>query len=76
MALVRVLCSNATESMADLVSQLIPTLTLCSSVGNRIRYAIFLAAIGAKQSTIGKKENSMLIIAVLHLSFCSVLDTN
>jgi len=42
--LLRVLCSDETEFIADFVSQLIPTLSLCSSVGNLIKYAIFLAA--------------------------------
>lgn len=33
----KVLCSSDTESIADFVSQLIPTLSLCSSVGNLIK---------------------------------------
>lgn len=42
---VRVLCSKATESTADLANQLSPTLNRCSSVGNLIKYANFLAEI-------------------------------
>ena len=42
---VRVLCTDATESMADLANQLSPTLNRCSSVGNLIKYAIFLAEV-------------------------------
>lgn len=45
---VKVLCNKATESMADLVSQLTPTLSRCSSVGNLIKYANFLATIKEK----------------------------
>lgn len=45
---VKVLCNKATESMADLVIQLTPTLSRCSSVGNLIKYANFLAIIKEK----------------------------
>lgn len=41
-------CTEATDSTTDFANQLKPTLTRCSSVGNLIKYASFLAALTKK----------------------------